>query len=74
MTKIDFNPSTLPFETIQINEYTSSDELSCDKIKEVTPILDKGLSFVCSTTSNEDGTSVSVPLIGKLILLFLSRA
>ncbi|CAH8518034.1 unnamed protein product [Schistosoma guineensis] len=63
MTKIDFNPSTLPFETIQINEYTSSDELSCDKIKEVTPILDKGLSFVCSTTSNEDGTSVSVPLI-----------
>lgn len=63
MTKINFNPSTLPFETIQINEYTSSDELSCDKIKEVTPILDNELSYSCSTSSNEVGTTVSVPLI-----------
>ncbi|CAH8481504.1 unnamed protein product [Schistosoma turkestanicum] len=64
MTKINFNPSTAPFETTQINEYTSSNELSCDKLKEVTPILDNALPFVCSTaSSNEDRTNVSVPLI-----------
>ncbi|KAH8861812.1 zinc finger C2H2 type [Schistosoma japonicum] len=62
IAKIDFNPTTLPFEGINISGYSKTE--ACDKLKEITPVLDDGMVLVCSAASpSKDETTVSVPLI-----------